>query len=50
MSSKDIYVKRLKAMQETAHKIKPAPKSVVAKISLSGSPDKNSKKEADCPF
>ena len=50
MSSKEIYLKRLKAMQETAHKIKPTPKTVINKISLSLPLAKNSKKEADCQF
>jgi hypothetical protein len=50
MSSKEIYLKRLKRMQETARKIKPASESVTNKISLTGRQDKNSKKEADCPF
>jgi len=38
MSSKEIYLKRLKTMQETAHKIKPTPKSVSRKISLPRNP------------
>jgi hypothetical protein len=50
MSPKGIYLKRLKAMQETARKIKPTPKSVINKISLTQQSAKNSKKEADCQF
>jgi hypothetical protein len=50
MSPKEIYLKRLKAMQETARKIKPTPKSVINKISLTQQSAKNSKKEADCQF
>jgi hypothetical protein len=50
MSSKEIYLKRLKTMQETAHKIKTTPKAVTNKISLSVQPAKNSTKEADCQF
>ena len=37
-------------MQETARKIKPAPKSVTKKISLSVQPGTSTKKETDCQF
>ena len=37
MNTKEIYLDRLKKMQATVRKIKPAPKTITAKISLSNS-------------
>jgi hypothetical protein len=46
MSSKDIYIKRLKTMQETARKIKPSPKSVLDKIVLPALPSNDPKERS----
>jgi len=50
MSSKEIYLKRLKIMQATARNIKPAPKSATKAISLSAESGQHTKKEVDCQF
>jgi len=50
MSTKELYILRLKKMQATAEKISPASKSVTKKISLSVSSNKKPKKETNCLF
>jgi len=50
MSSKELYLLRLKKMQATVHAIRTVPKSVFEKISLASTSDTKIKKEASCPF